>query len=317
MEDFPSKQEILEAYERIQPYVHRTPILTSAFVNRLTSADVFFKCENFQKTGSFKVRGAANTILQLKHPKKVCAHSSGNHAQGVAYVAQRLGLEAFIVMPNDTPEVKKKAVEYYQGRVIESGPSQQEQEAMSGRVAQEQKADFIHPHNDFRIIAGAATCAYELYQEHRDLDYLLVPVGGGGLSGGALLATQYFSPCTQVVGVQPFLAADARDALEKGQVQPQYPPKTIAEGVRTALGSVPFPILQKYLSSLVLVTEEEIIQATRILLERLKIVVEPSGAMALAALIKDHRFRGKRVGIVISGGNADMSPQIKYYQSRL
>jgi threonine dehydratase len=204
----------------VKPYIHRTPILTNSFINQLSGAEVFFKCENLQKTGSFKVRGAANKITQLVNPKCLCTLSSGNHAQAVAYVAKQLGLKATIVMPQITPDVKKNAVRGYGADIVESGPKLAEMERESSRVTKEMGAVFVHPYNDLQIITGAATCALEIYQELKDLDYVVVPIGGGGFCSGTLAATFRFSPKTKVIGVEPFLARDAKDSLKKGAIQP-------------------------------------------------------------------------------------------------
>ncbi|HFA49755.1 MAG TPA: pyridoxal-phosphate dependent enzyme [Bacteroidetes bacterium] len=307
---FITKQTLLDTHQRIRPYIHKTPVLTSQTIGRMSGAQVYFKCENFQKMGAFKMRGATNAILQLSDGQRargVASHSSGNFAQAVSLAAQNLGVKAYIVMPSDSPEVKKAAVRDYGGKITECTPTLQAREDTVAKVIERTGATFLHPYNDYAVIAGQATAAMELLEEIPDLDYIIPPVGGGGLAAGTALAAHFFSPKTKVTGAEPLGADDAWKSLKKGEIVLQAKPQTIADGLRTNLGDKTFAILSQYLERIILVEESEIINALRLLMERMKIVVEPSGAVPLAALLKEKEsFAGKRVGIIVSGGNVDL-----------
>ena len=305
-----SKESLLETQRRIQPYIHWTPVLTSQTINRMTGAELFFKCDNFQKMGAFKMRGAANAILCLSgeaRSKGVATHSSGNFAQALALSAKMLGVKACIVMPSNSPAVKKAAVRDYGGEVIECIPTLQAREDTLREVVERTGAAFIHPFNDDNVILGQGTSAMELLEDVPNLDFLLAPVGGGGLIGGTALAARFFSPKTKVIGAEPLGADDAWQSKQAGHIVPQTNPQTIADGLRTSLGDKTFPLIRDFVEKIIRVEEQEIVEALRLLMERMKLVVEPSGAVPLAAVLKEkENFTGKRVGIIISGGNVDL-----------
>ena len=305
-----TKEDFLNTHLRILPYIHRTPVLTSETINRMCGATVYFKSENFQKMGAFKMRGATNAILQLsdeQRAKGVATHSSGNFAQAVSLAAKKLGVKAYIVMPSNSPEVKKAAVRDYGGKITECIPTLQAREGTVKEVMAKTGATFLHPYNDWDVIAGQGTATIELLKEVPDLDIIIPPVGGGGLSAGAALAVHFFSPKTKVIGAEPHGADDAWKSLNKKEIVLQTNPQTIADGLRTNLGDKTFEVLSNYMERIILVEEEEIIEALRLMMERMKIVVEPSGAVPLAALLKEKdNFAGKKIGILISGGNIDL-----------
>lgn len=305
-----NQQLLLEAHQRIAPFIHDTPIITSQLLNEMTGASLFFKCENFQKMGAFKMRGAINAIMQLSEEARargVVTHSSGNFAQALALAAKNLGVTAYIVMPNNAPFVKKEAVLNYGGVVTECNPTINAREEAAQNLVHDKGATFIHPSNDLEVIVGNATAAMELLETHPDLDVLVCPVGGGGLLAGTALAAHYFgSPCL-VVGGEPAAANDAFRSLKSGQIETNATAETVADGLRTHLGSVNFPILQKHVDRIICVEEEEILYALKLLWERLKIVVEPSSAVAFAAVLREAAFfKDKKVGILLSGGNVDL-----------
>ena len=306
----PSKNDVLDSVKRIEPFIHNTPVLTSESISRIIGANLFFKCENFQKMGAFKMRGAVNAMLNLsaaERAKGVVTHSSGNFAQAVALAAKSLKIKAFIVMPTNAPKVKKAAVLEYGAEVIDCPPTQKDREQAAAKIVEEKGATFIHPSNDIDVILGQGTAAYELIQHQKDLDYIFTPVGGGGLLAGTALSTHYFSPMTEVVGGEPFGADDAYHSLKAGEIIPQDNPNTIADGLRTSLGDKNFPIIQKFIKEIIRVEEDEIVAAMKMIWQRMKIVVEPSSAVALAAVIKEkERFVHKNIGIIISGGNVDI-----------
>ncbi|MCC6726465.1 MAG: pyridoxal-phosphate dependent enzyme [Saprospiraceae bacterium] len=301
---------MLAAQQRIQPYIHRTPVLTCQTLDQMAGASLFFKCENFQKMGAFKMRGAANAILQLTEEQRqrgVATHSSGNFAQAMALSAQMLDIPAYIVMPSNSPEVKKAAVRGYGGEIIECEPNLAAREEALGKVVERTGAAFVHPFNDENVIMGQGTAALELLQDVDNLDIIIAPVGGGGLIAGTALAVHHFSPKTKTWAGEPAGANDAYESKKAGHIVPQTNPQTIADGLRTSLGDKTWPIIRDHVERIVLVSEEEIIAAMRLLLERMKIVVEPSGAVALAAIMKEKALlAGKRVGIILSGGNVDL-----------
>ena len=304
------KQQLIECHERIKPFIYRTPVLTSRLINEMANAQLFFKCENFQRMGAFKMRGAANAIMQLTDKQKqngVVTHSSGNFAQALSLAARGLGVKAYIVMPNSAPQVKKEAVKGYGGMVIECAPNLPAREQASQEIIQKYGATFIHPSNDDNVIMGNATACMELLEDHPDLDYVVTPVGGGGLLAGTALAAHYFGNVCKTIAGEPFEVDDAYRSLESGKIETNQTTHTIADGLKTQLGDRNFPIIQKHVDAIVRVTEDEIISAMRIIWERLKIVCEPSSAVALAAVLKDKpRFQGKKIGIIISGGNVDL-----------
>lgn len=307
----PTKQEVEEACNRVKPYVHNTPVLKSAYLNELSGAEVFFKCENFQKMGAFKMRGATNAILQLSEAQKkagVVTHSSGNFAQALSLAAKNLGVKAYIVMPENAPQVKKEAVKGYGGIITESESTPIARETEAERIQKETGATFIHPSNDRNVILGNATSAAEFFQCHPDLDYVFAPVGGGGLIAGTSLSVNYFGNNCKTIGGEPFEVDDAFRSLKSEKIEFNETTNTIADGLKTFLGDINFPIIKKYVSEIIRVEETEIISAMKLIWERMKIIVEPSCAVPLAALLREkERFKGKKVGIILSGGNVDLS----------
>ena len=305
------KDKIIDCHREIKPYIHRTPVLSSRLLNELSGASLYFKCENFQKMGAFKMRGAAQAILQLsdaQRQKGVVTHSSGNFAQALSLAAQSIGIKAYIVMPSTAPNVKKEAVLSYGGIVMECEPNLKAREAMAQSVVNTKGATFIHPSNNLQVIYGQATAAKELLEDHPDLQYIFAPVGGGGLIAGTALSAAYFGENCQVIGGEPQEADDAYRSLQSGKIEMNVSVNTIADGLKTHLGDQNFPIIQQYVSKIILLSEEEIIKAMRLIWERMKIVVEPSSAVALAALLKEKdQFKNKRIGIILSGGNVDFA----------
>lgn len=307
----PSIEDIRDAAKRVKPYVHNTPVFESSMLNEKTGSKVYLKCENFQRMGAFKMRGACNAILQLSkadRAKGVITHSSGNFAQALALAARSLDTKAYIVMPSDAPSVKINAVKGYGAEIIECEPTLASREKTCTDIQKKTEAIFIHPSNDMNVILGQGTAAWELINEVEDLDVLLTPVGGGGLIAGTAIAQHHLLPESQTVGSEPFGADDAFLSMKIGKIQPSVNPKTIADGLRTQLGDINFPIIHKYVSNIIRVEESEIIEAMHYVWERLKIVIEPSSAVAVAALFrKPERFAKRKVGIIISGGNVDLS----------
>ena len=305
------KEELLNAHKRILPYIHQTPVLTSHLLNDLAGAELFFKCENFQKMGAFKMRGAANAILQLSGAQKlkgVVTHSSGNFAQAVSLAAKSCGIKAYIVMPKNAPKVKKEAVIGYGGIVIESESTPVAREQKAEEVVNETGATFIHPSNDIPVIIGQGTATIELLNLHPNLNFVLAPVGGGGLIAGTALAAHYFGKNCQTIAGEPLKVNDAYRSFKSGVIESNESTNTIADGLRTQLGTNNFPIIQKYVSDIICVSEPEIIEAMKLIWERLKIVVEPSSAVAFAAVLHDKiRFKNKKIGIILSGGNVDLA----------
>lgn len=304
------KNDILDAATRIAPYIHRTPILTSQQLNSLSGADLFFKCENFQKMGAFKMRGATNAILQLskeQQQKGVVTHSSGNFAQALALAAKNLKIKANIVMPRDAPEVKKDAVRGYGGIIKECEPNVKSRQDTAQKIQDETGATFIHPFNDFNVILGNASAAKELLEDQPDLDIIVAPVGGGGLVSGTLLSTLAFSKSCKVIGAEPFEVDDAYRSLQSGKIEHNITTNTIADGLKTNLGDMTFAIIQNYITDIIRVTEDEIVEAMKLIWERMKIIVEPSCATILAAVLKNKtQFKGKKVGLILTGGNVDL-----------
>ncbi|MBS9460907.1 pyridoxal-phosphate dependent enzyme [Flagellimonas sp. 389] len=305
-----NKTTLIECHNRIKPFIHNTPVLTSRLIDAMVNSKLFFKCENFQKMGAFKMRGATNAIMQLSDQQKdsgVVTHSSGNFAQALSLAAQSLGVKAYIVMPSNAPQVKKDAVKAYGGQIIECEPTLAAREKTTKKIAQGTGAIFLHPSNDDAVILGQGTACVELLECYPDLDYVIAPVGGGGLIAGTALAAQYFGNNCKVIGGEPFEVDDAYRSLISGVIETNKTTNTIADGLKTQLGDRNFPIIQQYVERIIRVTEEEIISAMQIIWERLKIVCEPSCAVALAAVLKEkHLFSNKKIGIIISGGNVDL-----------
>lgn len=306
----PTLSDIQEAHKRISGYTHVTPVLTSKTINGITGADVYFKCENFQRIGAFKMRGASNAILSLDQDKRsngVATHSSGNHAQAVALAAKLTGLKAYIVMPKGSSEVKKEAVQDYGAEIIHCENTLASREETLAQVVKKTGAKFIHPYDDYAVIAGQATAAKELMENTPNLDAIIAPVGGGGLLSGTALSAHYLRPNTKVFGAEPENVDDAYQSLQAGKIIPVGSTPTIADGLKTSLGERNFNIISELITDIFTVSEQEIIDAMRLIWERMKIIIEPSSAVALAVLINQKEFfNGQKVGIIISGGNVDL-----------
>lgn len=297
-------------YESLMPFIHTTPIMTSRLANEKANATIFFKCENFQKTGSYKIRGATNAILQLTDFQKergVVTHSSGNFGQALAFAAQQLGVSAYIVMPASAPLIKKEAVLSYGGIIEECAPTLKAREKASQRIQLKTKATFIHPSNDINVIHGQGTACYELLQEQPDLDFIICPVGGGGLISGTALFVNEFARKCKVIGAEPFEVDDAYRSLQSGKIEGNITTNTIADGLKTQLGNKSFPIIKEHVSTIIRVTENEIVEAMFFIWNRMKIIVEPSSAVSFAAVLRDRKkFENKKIGIILSGGNVDV-----------
>lgn len=309
-EKIPSLSDIKRAHQRIHKYIIHTPVMTSHSVDEITGATVFFKCENFQKVGAFKMRGATNVIMSYRPEDRVngfATHSSGNHAQAVALASKLAGTKAYIVMPKNAPEVKKKAVAGYGAEIIFCEPNEKARQETCDKVVAKTGAIFVHPFDNYGIIAGQATAAKEFIEEHPDLDIMMTPVGGGGLAAGTALAVNYLSPNTDVILAEPENANDAWESFTKGKLIPVKNPDTIADGLKTSLGARNFEIIKEHAKAIYTVSEQEIIDAMRMIWERMKIIIEPSCAVPVAAVLKHPKvFAGKKVGIIITGGNVDL-----------
>ncbi len=306
----PTFDDVLLARERIKPYIHRTPVLTSTFFNELTGAQLYFKCENFQKAGAFKVRGASNAVFGLEDTeaaKGVVTHSSGNHALSLSYAAGRRGIPVSVVMPRTAPEAKKAAVRGYGGEVFECEPSTTAREAMLEDLVARTGADFVHPYNDYRVIAGQATCSMELHEDAGDLDAVIAPIGGGGMISGTCLTISNTSPTTKIYAAEPKNADDVYRSFHAGRIIEDDAPQTVADGLKVSLRPRTWHFVSNFVEDVLLATEEEIIDAMYLIWQRMKIVVEPSSSVALAILIQNKElFVGKRVGVILTGGNVDL-----------
>jgi threonine dehydratase len=308
--NFPSLSDIRAAHDRIQPFIHRTPILTSTAINEIAGCEIFFKCENFQKVGAFKARGAANAVMKLtpeQRAKGVATHSSGNHAAALARAASVAGIPSYIVMPSNAPEIKKKAVKGYGGEILECEPTLIARETTLESVVERTGAVFIPPFDHLDVIEGQATCALELLEDQPGLDIVMAPVGGGGLLGGTALTANYLNPEIKVIAGEPTGADDAYRSFHAGNIISHTSTNTIADGLLTSVGKLNFELMQRYVDDVLLATDPQIIEAMRLVYERMKIVIEPSCAVPLAALLANNeRFAGKKVGIILSGGNVDL-----------
>ncbi len=304
-------QQIEEAHKRIAPYIHRTPVLTNSTINQMVGADLYFKCENFQKIGAFKIRGGMNASLSLSAEKLkngIATHSSGNHAQAIAYAAQKLGTKAYIVMPSNSPAVKVNAVRDYGAEITFCEPNQAARESTLQKIIEATGAAFIHPYDDYRVITGQASCAKELIEDSPPLDIVIAPIGGGGLFSGTCLSTSCMLPNALIYGAEPAGAADAILSVQTGKVEEAPFVNTIADGLLTTLSDKTLHIIKEHVKEIFLVSEEEIKASLRLVYERMKIVVEPSCVVPLAAIIKNKEvFAGKKVGIILTGGNVDLS----------
>ena len=304
------KNDILTAAERIRPYIHRTPVMTSSAINKMAGADLYFKCENFQKMGAFKMRGAAHAVSRLSRDQKrkgVVTHSSGNFAQALALAAKNYGIRAHIVMPSDAPQVKKDAVKGYGGSITECEPNIESRQNTAKKIQDETGATFIHPFNDFNVILGNSSAGLELLQDHDDLNCIIAPVGGGGLISGTALTALSFSSNCNVIGAEPFEVDDAYRSMQSGKIEFNSTTNTIADGLKTNLGDITFAIIQNYVHEIIRVTESEIVDSMRLIWERMKLIVEPSCATTLAAVLKNKaQFKGKKIGLILTGGNVDL-----------
>lgn len=301
---------IREAARRIRPYAHRTPVLTCSSLNHMVNGELFFKCENLQKVGAFKFRGACNAVFSLSDDEAsrgVATHSSGNHAAALALAAHMRGIEALIVMPRNAPRVKRAAVAGYGGNIVYCEPTLQAREEALAKEVQKTGATFVHPYNDHRVIAGQGTAALELLEEVPALDVVMAPVGGGGLLSGTALSVSQLSPETRIIGAEPEGADDAYRSLQEGRILPSVNPNTVADGLLTSLGDLTFPIIKAHVEQIVTVSEEDIIAAMRHVWERMKIIIEPSAAVPVGALLERKTdLSGLRVGVILSGGNVDL-----------
>jgi len=313
--------DVEKAYQRIKDIVTQTPVMTSQTLNSMVKSSVFVKCENFQKIGAFKFRGACNKISQLTEKQRengVITHSSGNHAQAVALASSIYNIKSVIVMPENAPEVKVNATKGYGAQIMRCKNSIIDREEMAKKLMEENGYTLVHPYNDEKIIAGAGTAAYELFQEVGDLDYMFCPVGGGGLLSGTSIASKGLVPECKVIGVEPEKADDAYRSYTTGKLHPSKYPNTVADGLRTALSELTFKIIRKYVDEILLVTEREIVDAMKFVWERMKIIVEPSGAVPVAGILqcKDH-LKGKKIGAILSGGNVDLEDFFQKYYDRI
>ncbi|MBX3037684.1 MAG: pyridoxal-phosphate dependent enzyme [Anaerolineales bacterium] len=303
-------KDIHKAAQRIKPYIHRTPVLTNKSLNEKVGANVFMKCENFQKVGAFKFRGASNAVWSLTDEEAklgVCTHSSGNHAQALALAAKMRGIPAYIVMPNNAPQVKKDAVAGYGGQITFCEPTLEARESNLERIRNETGANVVHPYNDERVIAGQGTATLELLEEIPELDVIIAPVGGGGLISGTSIAATETKHGIRVIAAEPEMADDAFRSMQAGKIIPSENPKTIADGLLTSLGTLTFPIIQQRVEQVVTVSESAMIESMKFIWERAKIIIEPSAATVIAVLWeKKIDLSGLKVGVILSGGNVDL-----------
>ena len=306
----PTFEDILQAHVRIRPYIHRTPVFTCRSLDERTGAQVYLKCENLQKVGAFKFRGASNAVSSLSEGEAVrgvATHSSGNHAQALALAARLRGIPAHIVMPENAPAIKKAAVAGYGGQITLCEPTLAAREKTLEQVQEATRAVVIHPYNHEAVIAGQGTATLELLEDVPDLDLIMVPVGGGGLLSGTAIAAKGINPRLRVLAGEPQMADDAFRSLQAGHILPSVNPRTIADGLLTSLGTLTFPIIRKHVEQIVTVSEAGIIEAMRFLWERAKLIIEPSAAVPVAAMWEGKvDLRGKKVGIILSGGNLDL-----------
>jgi len=306
----PTLHDIRQAAERIKPYAHRTPVLTNASLDQKVGARVFLKCENLQKVGAFKFRGACNAVYSLtdeEAARGVCTHSSGNHAQALALAAGMRGIPAYIVMPDNAPAVKKNAVAGYGGVITFCEPTLEARESTMEKIRSETGATVVHPYNDRRVISGQGTAALELLEDVPDLDVIIAPVGGGGLLSGTAIAATELKRGIRVIAGEPEMADDAFRSLQAGRIIPSVHPRTIADGLLTSLGTLTFPIIQQRVEQIVTVSETGIIETMKYIWERAKIIIEPSSAVAVGVLWeKKIDLSGLKVGVILSGGNVDL-----------
>lgn len=306
----PSIQDVYAAHERIKPHIHQTPILTSTYLNELTGASLFFKCENFQKAGAFKVRGAANAVFSLSDEKAqfgVATHSSGNHALSLSYAAERRGIPCTVVMPRTAPKVKKEAVVNYGGVIVECDPSTSSREESMAAVLAETGAEFVHPYNDMRVIIGQATCSMELRDQVPNLDAVVAPIGGGGMISGTCITLSRLAPNVRIYAAEPEQADDAYRSFKAGYIIADDAPNTVADGLKVPLKENTWHFVSNHVTDIHTASEAEIIAAMKLTWQRMKIVIEASCAVPLAVILKNPDvYRNQRVGVVITGGNVDI-----------
>lgn len=313
----PTYEDMLAAHERIAPYIHRTPVLTSSYLNELTGAELFFKCENFQKAGAFKVRGASNAVFGLSEEdaaKGVATHSSGNHALSLSYAAGRRGIPCNVVMPRTAPQAKKDAVRGYGGIITECEPSTTSREAVFAEVQARTGGNFVHPYNDPRVIAGQGTCSRELMEQTDGVDMVVAPIGGGGMISGTCLTLSTLAPEVQIIAAEPEQADDAYRSFKAGHIIADDAPNTIADGLKVPLKDLTWHFVSNHVTDILTASEDEIVDAMKLTWKRMKIVIEASCAVPLATILKNKEmFAGKRVGVIITGGNVDLDtlPWIK------
>lgn len=306
----PTFDDIEDAYVRIEPYIHMTPVLTSSAINKITGAEIFFKCENFQKVGAFKFRGACNAVFGLSDveaAKGVATHSSGNHAAALALAAKMRGIHAYIVMPKNSPQIKKNAVGSYGGIITFCEPNLPAREETLKKILLESGAIMVHPYNQKEVIAGQGTCALEFMEQQSNLDCIITPVGGGGLLSGTSITARYLNPEIEIIGAEPKGADDAYQSFMNKRYIPVDKTNTIADGLLTSLGNLTFEIISENVDAIITAPDSSIVQAMRLIWERMKIIVEPSSAVALAIILDNKAdFKGKKVGVILSGGNVDL-----------
>ncbi|MFN4159805.1 MAG: beta-hydroxyaspartate dehydratase BhcB [Gemmobacter sp.] len=306
----PTYQDVVEAHDRIRPYIHRTPVLTSSYLNGLTGAELFFKCENFQKAGAFKVRGASNAVFGLREDqleRGVATHSSGNHALSLSYAAGRRGIPCHVVMPRTAPQAKKDAVRGYGGIITECEPSTTSREAVFADVQAATGADFVHPYNDPRVIAGQGTCSRELMEQVEGLEAVVAPIGGGGMISGTCLTLSSVAPGVKIYAAEPLNADDAARSFRAGHIIADDAPDTVADGLKVPLKDLTWHFVSNHVTDVFTATEGEIVEAMKLTWKRMKIVIEASCSVPLAVILKNpEAFRGKRVGVIITGGNVDL-----------
>lgn len=311
----PTFDDMLAAHERVKPHIHRTPVLTSRYIDGLAGCEVFFKCENFQKAGAFKVRGASNAVFGLSDgdaQNGVCTHSSGNHALSLSYAAGRRGIPCNVVMPRTAPEAKKAAVRGYGGTITECEPSTTSREEVFAQVQARTGGNFVHPYNDPRVIAGQGTCSRELLDQMQDfggpLDMVVAPIGGGGMISGTCLTLSHLAPEVQVIAAEPEQADDAFRSFKAGHIIADDAPDTVADGLKVPLKDLTWHFVKTHVSDILTASDPEIIAAMKLIWQRMKIVVEPSSAVPLATILKNPDvFAGKRVGVILTGGNVDLA----------
>ena len=311
MPDIPHFSDIQIAHERIKAFIHRTPVLSSKSINEILNVDLNFKCENFQKVGAFKFRGATNAVRSLSKnevQKGVATHSSGNHAAALSLAAKQIGVPAYIVMPENAPEIKKKAVEGYGAKITFCEPTLQAREDTLNNVQKETGATFIHPYDNFNVICGQGTAAKELLEDVSDMDIIIAPIGGGGLMSGTAISSKAINPNIKIYGAEPLNADDAFRSFKEKELILAGPPNTIADGLLTSLSPMTFQIIRENLDDIITAKEETIVKAMRMVWERMKIIIEPSSAVPLAAIMENKNlFKGKKVGLIVSGGNVDLN----------